>query len=115
MNLFARHFARTLNRTTVMGSFNPSEFDQSHCTRGISMIVLSCLRQSPKSMTTSAQKHIGDREPISRRSFTSPQALWPRLIELWLSAILAVFFFVRIVGSQTAQRVAARFFHSHLP
>jgi hypothetical protein len=79
------------------------------------MIVLSCLRQSPKSMTRSAQERTSDQQPNSPRSFAILQALWPRLIELWLSTVLAVFFFVRIVGSQTAQRIAARFLHSHLP
>lgn len=33
------------------------------------------------------------------------QALWPRLIELWISAVLAVFFLIRALGSHTAHRI----------
>jgi hypothetical protein len=66
-------------------------------------------------MTTSAQKPTSDQQPNPPRSFAILQPLWPRLIEFWLSAVLAVFFIVRIAGSQTAQRIAARLFHSHLP
>jgi hypothetical protein len=43
------------------------------------------------------------------------QMLWPRLVELWITAVLAVFFFTRVLGSQTAQRILGRFFHLHLP
>jgi len=66
-------------------------------------------------MSTSSEDSIPDRKPDSQRPGALLQTLWPRLIELWISAVLAVFFFIRILGSQTAQRILSRFFHSHLP
>jgi hypothetical protein len=50
-----------------------------------------------------------------RRRFAMVRALWPRLIELWLSAVLVTFILIRVFGSQTAQRLLSRFTHSHLP
>jgi hypothetical protein len=42
------------------------------------------------------------------------QQLWPRLIELWLLAVLATFFVIRILGSETGRRVLHGLRH-HLP
>jgi hypothetical protein len=44
-----------------------------------------------------------------RRRFLIARALWPRLIELWISAVLAVFVFVRVFGSHTVQRILSGF------
>jgi hypothetical protein len=66
-------------------------------------------------MSTSSEDAIPDRKPDSRRPATVLQTLWLRLIELWISAVLAAFFFIRILGSQTARRILSRFLHSHLP
>jgi len=41
--------------------------------------------------------------------------LWPYLIELWMTGILAGFFVVRILGSQTAQRLIQRLVHHRFP
>jgi hypothetical protein len=51
----------------------------------------------------------------SQHPRTLLQALWPRFIELWIAAVIAVFFLIRILGSQTAQRMLAPFLHSHAP
>ncbi|HXJ05756.1 MAG TPA: hypothetical protein VNH65_11685 [Candidatus Acidoferrum sp.] len=38
--------------------------------------------------------------------------LWPRIVELWITGVLIVFFVVRVLGSQTARVILSRFgFH----
>jgi hypothetical protein len=39
--------------------------------------------------------------------------IWPRLIELWLAAVLIAFFVVRVLGSSTAQRILNTLGHRH--
>ncbi len=39
------------------------------------------------------------------------QALWPSFIQLWIAAVIAVFFLIRILGSQTAHRILDRILH----
>ena len=39
---------------------------------------------------------------------------WPRLIELWILAVLAIFFVIRVLGSHTAQRILDSLHHSRL-
>ena len=39
------------------------------------------------------------------------QRIWPFLIEAWIAAILLNFFLVRILGSQTGQRILAGLTH----
>jgi hypothetical protein len=41
------------------------------------------------------------------------RALWPRLIELWISAVLVIFFIVRILGSSTAKHILSSVGHRH--
>jgi hypothetical protein len=41
------------------------------------------------------------------------QTLWPRLIELWLAAVLVTFFIVRILGSSFGQRILNSLWHAH--
>jgi hypothetical protein len=50
-----------------------------------------------------------------QRQFAGMRSLWPRLIELWLSAVFVAFFLIRILGSQTAKRLLSRLHHSHVP
>jgi hypothetical protein len=66
-------------------------------------------------MSTSSEDSIPDRVPDPQRRASVLQTLWPRVIELWLSAVLTVFLFIRVLGSQTAQRILSRFLHTHLP
>ncbi|MGC1620198.1 MAG: hypothetical protein WA765_17035 [Candidatus Acidiferrum sp.] len=47
--------------------------------------------------------------------FGLPNAFWQRLLELWLLGVLVAFFFIRVLGSHTAQRLIERFLHTHLP
>jgi hypothetical protein len=42
------------------------------------------------------------------------QTLALRLVELWLSAVLAAFFFVRVLGSETARHILSRILPSHV-
>jgi len=48
-----------------------------------------------------------------RKWFSEAGALWPRLIEMWLTAVVIGFFLIRILGSQTAKRLLSGFGHSH--
>ncbi len=50
-----------------------------------------------------------------QRRFAEARSLWPRLIDLWLSAVLVAFFLIRILGSQTAKRLLSGLHHSHMP
>lgn len=43
--------------------------------------------------------------PRQRRVPTFLARIWPFLIELWVAAILVTFFFIRVLGSQTAHRI----------
>jgi hypothetical protein len=50
-----------------------------------------------------------------RRVQAGPLAmLWPRLIELWIAGVVLAFFLVRVLGSQTGQRVLSHFHKSPL-
>ncbi len=48
-----------------------------------------------------------------RKWFGEAGALWTRLIELWLTAVVVAFFLIRILGSQTAKRLLSGLGHSH--
>ena len=48
-----------------------------------------------------------------RKWFSEAGALWPRLIEMWLTAVVVGFFLIRILGSQTAKRLLSGLGHSH--
>jgi len=39
--------------------------------------------------------------------------LWPRLVDPWISAVIAVSFLIRVLGSHTAERVLSCFRHLH--
>jgi len=43
------------------------------------------------------------------------RSLWPRLVELWIFAAIAAFFFVRVLGSHTAQQLLNSVRHRYLP
>jgi hypothetical protein len=36
------------------------------------------------------------------------RVIWPRFLELWIFTVLIAFFIIRVMGSQTAQRVFSR-------
>jgi len=48
-----------------------------------------------------------------RKWFSKTGALWPRLIEFWLTAVVVAFFLIRVLGSQTARRLLSGLGHSH--
>jgi hypothetical protein len=48
-----------------------------------------------------------------RKWFSGAGALWTRLIELWLTAVVVAFFVIRVLGSQTAKRLLSGLGHSH--
>jgi hypothetical protein len=66
-------------------------------------------------MNTSSEDFLAENNSDRQRPVAMPRALWPRLVELWISAVLAVFFLLRVLGSHTAQRVLSGFRHPHLP
>jgi hypothetical protein len=43
------------------------------------------------------------------------QLLWTRLVELWISLAIAVFFLIRVLGSHTWQSLLSALAHRHLP
>ena len=48
-----------------------------------------------------------------RKWFSEAGALWQRVIELWLAAVVVAFFLIRVLGSQTAKRLLSGLGHSH--
>lgn len=50
----------------------------------------------------------------SRRQPWVAKVLWPRLMELWILAVLVMFLVIRVLGSQTAQRLLGGLHHSRL-
>jgi len=48
------------------------------------------------------------KSPPSRLALHS---IWPKFIQLWIAAVIAVFFLIRILGSQTAQRIFSPIVH----
>ena len=43
------------------------------------------------------------------------RSLWPRLVELWIFAAIAVFFLVRVLESSAARHLLDAIGHHHLP
>jgi hypothetical protein len=41
--------------------------------------------------------------------------IWPRLAELWILMVIAVFFLIRVLGSHVAQRLLSGIGRRHLP
>jgi len=50
---------------------------------------------------------------VPRKWFSEAGALWPRLMEFWLTVVVVAFFLIRILGSQTAKRLLSGLGHSH--
>jgi hypothetical protein len=55
-------------------------------------------------ITSSVDSPLDDRSGRDNRA-TLLKTLWPWLIEVWISGVLVTFFVVRILGSNTSQRV----------
>ena len=60
--------------------------------------------------TEAAEKQVS--EKAGERRFV--KAIWPRLVDLWIFAVIVWFFFVRVFGSHTVQRLLARWSHRPL-
>jgi hypothetical protein len=65
-------------------------------------------------MITHSEKSFSNYRPDPTRPRTPPETLWLRLIELWLSAVLAAFLVIRIFGSETAGHIFSRILSSHV-
>jgi hypothetical protein len=67
-------------------------------------------------VNTSSNSSASDRgsERTPNRPSSALRRLWPRLIELWLLAVLDVFFLIRVLGSGSAQRILQSLRH-HRP
>ena len=59
-------------------------------------------------------RHTG-RDEMRSEDRTLSARLRPLLIELWMAGILAGFFVVRILGSQTGQRILSGLLHHTRP
>ena len=66
------------------------------------------------SMITHLEDFFSNHKPDPPRLRTLPQTLWLRVIELWLFAVLAAFFFIRILGSETVRHILSRIPPSHV-
>lgn len=65
-------------------------------------------------MITHSEDSFSNHKPDPPRLRTLPQTLWLRVIELWLFAVLATFFFIRILGSETVRHILSRISPSHV-
>jgi hypothetical protein len=81
--------------------------------RGPALVVLSWLRQPRRSMKASSEASPHETVRNRRQPTTFLEALRSRLIELWILAVLASFFFIRILGSQTG-RILSHFLRAHI-
>lgn len=54
-----------------------------------------------------------DRTKGQPDGFVSPRNLWPRIIEVWIGAVLVTFFLIRVLGSRVGQHLLNRFLLSH--
>ncbi|MFI5058060.1 MAG: hypothetical protein ACHQLQ_07725 [Candidatus Acidiferrales bacterium] len=66
-------------------------------------------------MSTSHGKFTPENKRGHQRRVVIARALWPRLIELWISAVLVVFFLIRVLGSHTAQRILSGLQRHRIP
>jgi hypothetical protein len=71
-------------------------------------IITAPMRTFSEGITGKNKEGGGRRAEMARR-------LWPRLVELWIFAAIAIFFFLRVLGSQAAQRVLSGIGRQHLP
>lgn len=46
-------------------------------------------------------------------AFSFGRILWPRIIEVWIGAVLVTFFLIRVLGSSVGQHLLNRFLLSH--
>jgi len=60
-------------------------------------------------MLTSSEQRDADRQSSQKPRFPAWTSIWPRLIELWIAALLFLFFVIRILGSSSAQQILRRF------
>jgi len=73
------------------------------------------LRKITVPMRTSSEDFAKKNMEGGRMSVEIARSLWPRLVELWIFAAIAVFFLVRVFGSHTAQRLLNSIRHHRLP
>jgi hypothetical protein len=66
------------------------------------------MRKVSEDISGKNKKGGGRRAELARR-------LWPRLVELWIFAAIAIFFFIRVLGSQAAQHLFSGIGRQHLP
>jgi hypothetical protein len=64
-------------------------------------------------MSIDPEEIFQEKADVPRKWFSEAGALWPRLIELWLTAVVVAFFLIRVLGSQTAKRLLSSLGHSH--
>jgi len=65
------------------------------------------MRASPESITGKNRDGSGKPAEIAR-------FLWPRFVELWIFAAIAIFFLIRVLGSHAAQRLLNGMGRHHL-
>jgi len=75
--------------------------------------IASCLLYTFAEMNTGL-----NRSGVSKRDegwVRVGRAIWSRLMEIWIGSVLAAFFLIRILESQTARRFLSGLEHHHLP
>jgi hypothetical protein len=66
-------------------------------------------------MRTSSERIAGQNGEIGGQYANFAGILWPRLVELWILAVIAFFFLIRVFGSHTWQRLVSGMGRQHLP
>lgn len=64
-------------------------------------------------MSVDTEDIFREKMDVPRKWFSEAGALWPRLMEFWLTVVVVAFFLIRILGSQTAKRLLSGLGHSH--
>jgi hypothetical protein len=64
-------------------------------------------------MSVDPEDNFPEKVDVPRKWFSEAGALWPRLMEMWLTVVVVAFFLIRILGSQTAKRLLSGLGHSH--
>jgi hypothetical protein len=72
-----------------------------------------CIAKLVALMSVDSEEVFPEKAGGPRKRYSEEGALWPRLIEMWLTAVIVAFFLIRVLGSQTAKRLLSSLGHSH--
>jgi hypothetical protein len=73
------------------------------------------LEKKGSPMLTSSEGISGKRGQRGGKPSVIKRVLWPRLVEIWIFISIAMFFLIRVLGSQTGQRFVGAMSLRHHP